>query len=71
MSAEQVEAWYTEALQAARRWGSSVLQARVSDDYGSWLRRQGREDQAAELLGYARDVYERLEARAWLGAMQA
>lgn len=66
LTAEAVETAYQDALVRARGWGSVLYEARISDDLGSWLVRQGRSSEATELLDRAREVYALLGAQAWL-----
>ena len=40
-------------------------------DQGEWLAHQGSEDQAAPLLGEAREIFERLRAQWWLDRVDA
>ncbi len=66
---EEIEAAFRDALTLVRQWDSPVFDAHICADYGDWLVRQGRLDEGAELLGRAREVYERLGARRWLSEL--
>ncbi|MGO4255999.1 adenylate/guanylate cyclase domain-containing protein [Marmoricola sp. RAF53] len=69
VAADQIEQNFTEALAGMRTWGSALYEAHTCVDYGRWLERQGRRDEAAPLLARAREVYEGIGARHWLAAL--
>ncbi len=64
--AEVVECHLRTAIAEARAWHSTPALARCQADLGTWLTRQGRADEAAELLAEARAAFEQLGAAAWL-----
>jgi class 3 adenylate cyclase len=63
---ELAEACMRAAVDDARAWGSSVLEARCQGELGGVLVRQGRDAEAEPYLAAARATYERLGAVAWL-----
>ncbi len=69
MSDDEIEQKYADGLAGMRTWGSTVFEAHTCVDYGRWLERQGRGDEAAPLLARAREVYEQIGARLWLDAL--
>ena len=54
-----------------RAWGATTLEAHTCADYGTWLERQGRADEAADQLGRAEEVYHQLGASRWLEALES
>ncbi len=69
LTAEAVEEAYRDALTSARAWGAALFEAHVCADLGAWLLRDGREDEASDLLRQAREVYQRIGASRWLDAL--
>ena len=59
------------SLSGMRTWGSPLFEAHTCVDYGRWLARQGRDDEAAAQLARAREVYEGIGARRLLEALAA
>ena len=71
MTAPEIEHKYTEAVGLMRAWGATTLEAHTCADYGTWLERQGRADEAADQLGRAQEVYHQLGASRWLEALES
>ncbi|HSV40941.1 MAG TPA: hypothetical protein VLI04_19430, partial [Nocardioidaceae bacterium] len=69
MSTDEIEQKYTDALDSTLTWGSLLYEAHTSADYGTWLKQQGREAEAAALLAHARELYDRIGARRWLDSL--
>jgi class 3 adenylate cyclase/tetratricopeptide (TPR) repeat protein len=65
-----IEADLRTALDGYRRWGSRLFAARTAADFGVWLLREGRREEAEPLLAEARSVYAEIDARAWLEEME-
>jgi class 3 adenylate cyclase/tetratricopeptide (TPR) repeat protein len=59
------------ALANARNLGFAYWLAPVLYDYGAWLVSTGRAEEAAELLGEARTLFERMRATVWLDRIAA
>jgi hypothetical protein len=68
---EVVEGNLRTAIAEARAWRSVPTVARCQADLGSWLSRQGRADEAVELLAEARAAFEQLGAAAWLADLDS
>ena len=58
-----------DAIDGFTRWGSPLWRAQAQADLGSWLRLQGRDEEAQGLLASARDCYLELGATALLGEL--
>ncbi|HSV41360.1 MAG TPA: hypothetical protein VLI04_21535, partial [Nocardioidaceae bacterium] len=63
---EDVESSMRDAIDGFTRWGSPLWRAQAQADLGSWLRLQGRDEEAQGLLASARDSYVELGASALL-----
>ena len=59
------------ALAHARNLGFALWLAPVLRDYGAWLARSGRHEEAAPLLAEARGLFERMGAVVWLEWLDA
>jgi tetratricopeptide (TPR) repeat protein len=62
---------YAIALAHGRSLGFSIWLAPVLFDYGAWLHREGRVEEAAPLLAEARELFERMGAIVWLQRLDA
>jgi Tfp pilus assembly protein PilF len=51
-------------------WNSAPTEARVQAEYGAWLVRQERAEEAEPLLAQARATFERLGAVTWLAQLE-
>ena len=71
MPASEVETWFQEAVEEARRWGSAVWEAHACADLAAWLGEQGRHEDAAEPASRARGIYDDLGAAAWRARLDA
>ena len=71
MPASEVETWFPEAVEEARRWGSAVWEAHACADLAAWLGEQGRHEDAAEPASRARGIYDDLGAAAWRARLDA
>jgi hypothetical protein len=69
LTPEALEAAFHAGLDAAREWGSPVYRAHIAADLGQWLRDRGRDQEAAEFLEEAREIYRRLDAHGWQEAL--
>jgi hypothetical protein len=58
------------ALANARNVGEPIWLAPILFDYGSWLARSGRQDDAEPLLAEARRLFTELKAARWLAQME-
>jgi class 3 adenylate cyclase/tetratricopeptide (TPR) repeat protein len=66
---EQVEADLRASIEALQAYGARPEVARTQEDLGRWLLKQGRHDEAIELLDAARRTYEELGAAGWLARL--
>ena len=67
----RVEASLREAMELFDRWGSPPMRARAEADLGSWLTRQGRQEEAEALIASARAHFAELDATALLEELDA
>jgi class 3 adenylate cyclase/predicted ATPase len=70
LDATQVEQEFRTALTEAGVWNSAPTEARVQAEYGAWLVRQERAEEAEPLLAQARATFERLGAVTWLAQLE-
>jgi len=66
-----VEAHLRTAIAESQNWKSAGTVARCQADLGAWLTRQGRADEAVDLLADARATFDRLGAVAWTRQLDA
>jgi tetratricopeptide (TPR) repeat protein len=62
---------FRAAAAAFREYGTVFHAAKVQTEHGEWLLREGRSNEAEEVLSEARAVLERLGARPWLDRVDA
>ena len=68
---EAVEGHLRRAIDRFTQWGSRSFRARAAQDLGEWLDRQGRSEEAAELLEQARATYVEIGAAGWLARLDS
>ena len=66
----EVEAFFEDSVHEYDAWGSPVFASRARAEYGVWLTRRGRIDEAAPLLAEARAAYASFGATAWLQELE-
>jgi class 3 adenylate cyclase/tetratricopeptide (TPR) repeat protein len=62
---------FRTAAAAIREYGLVLPAAKVQTEHAEWLLREGRAEEAEQLLTEARDVFDRLGARPWLDRVDA
>jgi class 3 adenylate cyclase/predicted ATPase len=62
---------FRAAAAAFREYGVVLPAAKVQTEHAEWLLREGRAEEAEQLLLEARDIFERLGARPWLDRVDA
>jgi tetratricopeptide (TPR) repeat protein len=70
-TAERVEDLFKGAVGHFRELAVPFYVAVTELEYAEWLASQGRADEAESLLNEAREIFERLEATAWLERVEA
>jgi class 3 adenylate cyclase/tetratricopeptide (TPR) repeat protein len=68
---EEPDQRFRTAAAAFREYGVVLPAAKVQAEHAEWLLREGRAEEAEQLLTEARDVFERLGARPWLDRIDA
>ncbi len=68
---EVVEEHLRAAITHARAWRSGVWLAKTQADLGDWLLRQGRDEEAEQLLGEAGASFDLFGADAWTRSLEA
>lgn len=68
---DSVEADLEDALELAETWGSEPWTARIQADLATFLKRQGRPEEAAPYAEKARATFSRLGAGAWSQAFES
>jgi tetratricopeptide (TPR) repeat protein len=66
---DAVETALREAIDGFEHWGSAYMRARAQASLGTWLRTQGRNDEADELIAAARAQYAEMGAAALLAQL--